>query len=255
MVAVGDIHPANSTFSFVLEPGYIYAFTTHVRQGRPAATPPAPGALGTYVEQPDANPLDDGPGYLAAQDGAFRYRPCQTAPTSRCIQQMTPQPSVYWVAHRGFPYAVIGDPALRNYTVSLRRSAHPARFVGQRHQPFQQLHQQRRHRQLPRPHPRARPRRDLAAVQELPQRRRRHPRLRHPADRSRRRNLAPPRPDHQRSTLTANSDGQRVGSATDNDANYVSGIAGIEAGATEANGAWTGTTWPIVQYRHLAIAP
>jgi hypothetical protein len=30
-------------------------------------------------------------------------------------------------------------------------------------------------------------------------------------------------------------------------------IAAIEAGATAAGGAWTGTSWPVVQYRGLTV--
>ena len=55
--------------------------------------------------------------------------------------------------------------------------------------------------------------------------------------------------------LTARIDGQPVASATDADAHYATGIAGIEAGATEAGGAWTGTSWPVVQYRNLTVTP
>jgi hypothetical protein len=49
-------------------------------------------------------------------------------------------------------------------------------------------------------------------------------------------------------------DERRVGSATDTDPNYASGLAGIEAGATWSGGGWTGTSWPIVQYRRLRVA-
>ena len=56
-------------------------------------------------------------------------------------------------------------------------------------------------------------------------------------------------------TLTATIDGRQTGSATDDDPHYATGLAGIEAGATAAAGAWTGTSWPIVQYRHLAVTP
>jgi hypothetical protein len=57
------------------------------------------------------------------------------------------------------------------------------------------------------------------------------------------------------STLTATIDERPVGSVTDTDPNYASGLAGIEAGATPAAGAWTGASWPIVQYRHLTVTP
>ena len=58
----------------------------------------------------------------------------------------------------------------------------------------------------------------------------------------------------QGATLTAAIDGAQVATVTDNDPNYTTGIAGIEAGAIDANGAWTGTSWPIVQYRRLTVS-
>ena len=55
--------------------------------------------------------------------------------------------------------------------------------------------------------------------------------------------------------LTAAIDGVQVASVTDNDPNYTIGIAGIEAGAVDVSAAWTGTSWPIVQYRRLTVTP
>jgi hypothetical protein len=55
-------------------------------------------------------------------------------------------------------------------------------------------------------------------------------------------------------TLTATIDRALVASVTNSDPNYTTGIAGIEAGATDVNSAWTGTSWPIVQYRRLTVS-
>jgi hypothetical protein len=58
--------------------------------------------------------------------------------------------------------------------------------------------------------------------------------------------------------VTAVIDTNQVATVTDNDPNYTTGIAGIEGGAVlseDEDGAWTGTSWPVVQYRRLTITP
>jgi O-glycosyl hydrolase len=258
MVRRPDVHPAGGRFSYRLLPGYLYAFTTLVRSGKGSAAAPAPRHFGTYVEDPNANLLDDSPLYLAPFDGAFRYQPCVTDPSSRCSQQMAPQPPVYWRSHPGFPHAVIGDESLDDYTVScdvlFTRPGSSAGVIGRfsgRDRNISNLRNISNFRGYlltldDRGTWRLIKNSITARIDVLAS-----GTLRAPAGVRTWHNLALA---VDRSTLTAAIDGQRVGSVTDNDANYRSGLAGIEAGATMAGGAWTGTSWPIVQYRRLRVS-
>jgi hypothetical protein len=247
-----DVHPVHGSFSFRLLPGYVYTFTTLARQAKGSAKGPPPRRFGNYVERPGANPLDGTPVYLTAQDGAFEYRPCVTDPARTCIQQMTTQAPVYWKAHRGFPFAVIGDRSLRDYTVSsdvlftrpgssagvLARFSHRGRSHHAAH--FRGYILELRDGgawELLKNDP-------VAGVSVL-----------------RSGTVAPPRLRtwHKLSLtahgtlLTVRIDGRRVGSARDRDRRYARGIAGIDAGAVVAGGEWSGKSWPIVQYRDLTV--
>ena len=231
----------------------MYTFTTLARSGKGSSPVPAPSPLGSYTDRPTANPLDASPVYLAPMDGAFEYQPCADNAAATCTQQMAPQPPVYWYSRVGFPYAVVGDPSWQNYTVSadvLFTQAGSSAGVLDRFSD-----QGGGHQQLPRLHPQARRRRLVAAAQEQQIRRRERPRL---GRLDRARPAWTPgttcRSPSSGATLTAAIDGRQVATVTDNDPNYTTGIAGIEAGAVDANGAWTGTSWPIVQYRRLTVS-
>jgi Glycosyl hydrolase family 59/Concanavalin A-like lectin/glucanases superfamily len=253
MLQRSDIHPVGGKFSFGLLPGYVYTFTTVARSPKGWSTPPPPATLSSYTDTPDANPLDESPIYLAPMDGAFEHRPCADDPTSTCTQQMTPQPPVPWVAHAGFPYAVLGDPAWRDYTVSADvLFTHTGSSAGVldrfSYQDFVvsnfrgyilklgddgswQLLKNSRYIGV-----------GILAAGALSA----------PAGVGKWHHLSL---TISGASLTVAIDGIQVASVTDNDPNYTAGIAGIEAGAVDANGAWTGTSWPIVQYRHLTITP
>jgi hypothetical protein len=254
MVSLPDIHPLRGRFHLGLRPGHLYTFTTLARHAKGSAVSPPPGWFGTYVERPGANPLNGTPVYLTAMDGAFEYRRCITGP-GRCIQQLTPRPPIYWKPHRGFPYAVIGDGSLRDYTV-----ASDVLFTGRGSSAGVLARFSRRGRCSGAAHFRGYvlALRDSGAWALLKNHRRggvsvlrsgtlkRRPGLRRWHNLS----LAA-----RGSVLIAGIDGRRVGSARDGDRRYAQGIAGIEAGATVAGGAWTGTSWPVVQYRDLTVTP
>lgn len=251
MVHEADVHPARAAFRYTLLPGYMYTFTTVVRGAKGAAASPPPGSLGSYVEQPGANPLDDTPIYLAPMDGAFRYEPCRDGASRTCIQQMAAQPPVYWWRYLGFPYAVVGDGSLSDYTVSsgvlftragssagvMARFSRRQRHANAFHGYLFTLTDGGRWQLL---------KNHLTAEAQV---------LRSGALKSR------PGLLHwhalsltvRGSTLTAAVDGRTVASLEDRRAPYRTGIAGIEAGAVEDHGAWTGTSWPVVQYRQLAV--
>jgi hypothetical protein len=255
MVRLGDVHPVQRTFGFRLDPGYLYTFTTLSRHGKGAAKPPPARPFGAYVDRPGANPLDDEPVYLMTEEGAFEHRPCATDPARVCTQQMTPQAPVYWRRHAGFPYAVIGDESLRDYTVSsdvlfthagssagiLARYSHRGRSLRVAYFRGYILAL-----------------RDSGTWQLL----KNDPRERVTVLRSGRLATRPGLNRWHRLSLTAQGpaltiriDGRSLGSALDRDRGYASGIAGIEAGATLAGATWTGTSWPAVQYRNLRVTP
>jgi hypothetical protein len=185
-------------------------------------------------------------------DGAFEYARCWDGPAAACIQQMAPRPPVYWHVHRGFPYAVIGGPDLRDYTVAcdvrLRPGAGSAGIL-------------------------ARFRRRAAGVSNFRgyvldldaggrwtllrnTRSAGAPVLATGA-------LAGPASGgwHRLAmtvagtALTAAIDGRPVASIADAAGGAAPGTAGIEAGARERDGIFTGTSWPVVQFRRLSIEP
>jgi Glycosyl hydrolase family 59/Concanavalin A-like lectin/glucanases superfamily len=254
MVPQADVTPnSNGQFPYTLSPGYIYTFTTVTATPAQTATPPGPSALGGYSQFEQVNTASEEPVYLADEDGAFQHQPCQTGSTAVCTQQMTPQAPVYWRSHPGFPYAVIGDDKMPNNTVScdvLFTQRGSSAGVIDRYSSYTSSsgisnfrgyildlndsgawHLFKNSRSV--------------GVSIL---------------RSGNLGTAPGVGTWHHvtltisgATLTGSVDGQSIGSATDNDSNYTTGIAGIEAGAVDSGGAWTGKSWPIVQYRGLTV--
>jgi Glycosyl hydrolase family 59 len=126
------IHPSrDGRFSLVIRPGWVYSLTTTTGQrkgaarGRPAAALrlPLTESLGSDAR---AGSADDEPLYLAAQQGAFELARC-TVPDGgdrRCTEQQAAATPVFW-HHAGslpgtrYPYAVIGAPGWASYKVSV----------------------------------------------------------------------------------------------------------------------------------------
>jgi hypothetical protein len=109
-----DILPVGGAFSYTLQPGYIYTFTTVSAAGKgtwksPVAKPLAP----FYSAVPD---LSNEPVFLAAQEGAFDYLPASTT----TFEQVAVGMPVFWepVKPGRFPYAVVGAAGWSDYTVS-----------------------------------------------------------------------------------------------------------------------------------------
>jgi hypothetical protein len=109
-----DVKPHAGTFSYTLSPGFIYTFTTVSNPVRTRAVPApsAPMPL-PYASSPD---MSNEPAYLAPQDGAFEYQPSSTT----TFEQTAVGRPVFWqnTSATRFPYAVLGDSTLRDYTVS-----------------------------------------------------------------------------------------------------------------------------------------
>jgi len=112
-----DVHPSARTFSYRLQPGSIYTFTTVpdpiTKRGVPPPSAPMPLPYSTSAQQPDGANM---PPLLAPQDGAFEYT---NASTTTFTQTAVGRP-VFWQAGSAprFPYAVLGDGSHKDYTVS-----------------------------------------------------------------------------------------------------------------------------------------
>jgi hypothetical protein len=125
-----DIHPFRGQFTLTLQPGWVYSLTTTSGQGKAAAAGPPPAAFplpyrDSLATSGRAGPDDDEPQYLAAMDGAFELAPCRVRDGGRitCTEQRAAPAPLLWGADRPpagtrFPYAVIGDSSLADYTVS-----------------------------------------------------------------------------------------------------------------------------------------
>ena len=110
----GTVHPHAGTFSYTLKPDFIYTFTTTTGQHK--GGPKVPGSQKMpmpYTARPD---LSSEPTNLGPEDGSFEYLPGSTT----TFEQTTVGQPVFWqnpVSTR-FPYAVVGDNGMKNYTVS-----------------------------------------------------------------------------------------------------------------------------------------
>jgi Glycosyl hydrolase family 59 len=141
-----SINPVNGTFTITLQPGWVYSLTTTTGQGKGTAAGPSAASFpvpytDTLSTSGQAGSSDDEPAYLAAMDGAFELAPCAVpdgANTTCTEQEAAPEP-VLWggdnpATTTRFPYAIIGDSSLKNYTVScdvlLTQSGTSAGLVG-----------------------------------------------------------------------------------------------------------------------------
>jgi hypothetical protein len=112
-----DIHPRDGTFTTVLQPGYLYTFTTTTGQSRAGGRDPA------AVPAPDPMPLP----YTATRDGADMadtLSPIEGSFTyvHGVLTQTTAGKPVEWhyLGPGISPYAIVGDNTWGNYTVSAR---------------------------------------------------------------------------------------------------------------------------------------
>ncbi len=251
---LADVTPTNGTFSATLQPGYLYTFTTN--SGQTKGTAPAPPASAP-LRLPYSNPLsaDDGshqPPLLSALEGAFELAPCRGGLAGNCLQQMAAQRPVFWGSHVGFPYAVIGDASWRDYTISVNllftRSGSSAGVIGRFSDQgsgvsnfcgyLLDVSDSGAWRLL---------KNSKSVGVEV---------LAHGTGAALGTNTWHSVSIRMVGTaITAAIDGQTVGSATDDDPNYSAGIGGVEAGAQLADGAFTGASWPVVQFSHLSVTP
>ncbi len=131
-IRLRDIEPVNGKFTVKLEPGWVYSLTTTAGQGKGRPPAPVPKAANfplpytdTLATSGPAGISDDEPRDLAAQDGSFELRPCAVpgGGHATCTGQTTRATPVLWHPGSGrtarYPYAIIGDSSLRNYTVGV----------------------------------------------------------------------------------------------------------------------------------------
>jgi hypothetical protein len=112
-----EVHPRAGIFGYTLEPRRIYTFTTGndlvAHAGPPPASAPMPLPYSSSAQPPDGANM---PRLLAPQDGAFEY----THGSTTTFTQTAVGRPVFWQSTSAtrFPYAVLGDGTLRDYTVS-----------------------------------------------------------------------------------------------------------------------------------------
>ena len=119
----GDIIPDRGAFGALLRPGYVYTFTTTTGQsragGHPLAVPAAGPMPARYTATPDGAGLAD---MLAPIDGSFGYV------HGVLTQTVTGEPVEWQYPGRSpAPYAIIGENAWHDYTVSARVMLPPSR--------------------------------------------------------------------------------------------------------------------------------
>jgi hypothetical protein len=112
----GDIAPHDGRFTAMLQPGYVYTFTSTTGQsragGHPAAVPAATPMPLPYRARPDSAGLAR---ELSSIEGSFAY-------VHGVLTQTTVGKPVEWqyFGRDISPYAITGDNTWRNYTVSDR---------------------------------------------------------------------------------------------------------------------------------------
>ena len=131
-----DVHPRAGVFRYVLDPGYVYSFTTTTGQSKGVAAGPAGSAAAPLPPRSAPMPLpyhafpdQSGQAWaLATLDGAFEYLPG----SSTVLAQTARGAPDFWQPPKPaqpprFPYAVVGGATWRDYTVSAQ-----VRFAGVR---------------------------------------------------------------------------------------------------------------------------
>jgi hypothetical protein len=121
---------AAGSFTFTVQPGWVYSLTTTSGQGKGHAAGPRPAGFplpyrSSLGSAGPAAGADDEPPYLAAQDGSFQLARCAPVVTSTvaCTRQTTVPTPIFWpnapAAGWHYPYATVGGPGLANYSVSV----------------------------------------------------------------------------------------------------------------------------------------
>lgn len=124
-----DITPVNGSFEYMIQPGYVYTFTTTTGQSKGSeASIPAASSLGlpynnALADSGNAGSMDDEPSLLAAMQGAFELKPCSVVDgaNTTCTEQTAVATPLLWHPSPGptlYPYAILGNTSWKNYTTS-----------------------------------------------------------------------------------------------------------------------------------------
>jgi hypothetical protein len=113
-----DITPSGGAFSLTVQPGRLYSITTTTGQGKGTATGPAQGSLNLpYSDNFDGYAAGKEAKYLMDMEGAFETSACGASRAGTCVRQASTQQAIPWKT-RTDPYALLGNVAWSNYTVS-----------------------------------------------------------------------------------------------------------------------------------------
>jgi hypothetical protein len=113
-----DITPSGGAFSLTVQPGRLYSITTTTGQGKGTATSPAQGSLNLpYSDNFDTYAAGKEAKYLMDMEGAFETSACGASRAGMCVRQSSTQQAIPWKT-RTDPYALIGNVAWSNYTVT-----------------------------------------------------------------------------------------------------------------------------------------
>jgi hypothetical protein len=113
-----DVTPSGGAYTLSLKPGFVYSLTTTTGQGKGTAKSPATHGLALPYADSFGYPVNTEAKYVADMQGAFEVRNCANGRTGRCLQQVAPVMPIEWQGDSD-AYALIGDTAWRDYTVSI----------------------------------------------------------------------------------------------------------------------------------------
>jgi hypothetical protein len=117
-VHTADLTPSGGAFSLTVQPGFLYSITTTTGQGKGTATSPPQGSLNLpYSDTFDGYAAGKEAKYLMDMEGAFETTACGAGRSGMCVRQASPQQAIPWKT-RTDPYALLGNVAWSNYTVS-----------------------------------------------------------------------------------------------------------------------------------------
>ncbi|GAA5179363.1 hypothetical protein GCM10023322_09120 [Rugosimonospora acidiphila] len=114
-----DLTPDGSgNFSYTLQPGYVYTFSTVGGASRGHGVSPAPHALRLpYSDNFDSYHAGQEARYVSDMQGAFEVQPCAAGRRGMCLQQMAPTKPIEWQQDSD-AFTLVGDPSWTDYTVS-----------------------------------------------------------------------------------------------------------------------------------------
>ena len=112
-----DLTPDSSgTFTYTLQPGYVYTFSTVDGAGKGDAVSPAPHTLALpYADNFNRYAAGQEARYVSDMQGAFEAQPCAAGRGGMCLAQMAPIKPIEWQQDSD-AFTLVGDPSWSNYT-------------------------------------------------------------------------------------------------------------------------------------------